>query len=137
MSIPTLEQALCLALLERVTAQAAQDGLAPVSVALVDANGELMTFTRMDQAPARTIKIAQAKAYTAVRMQCSTLAFNERLHHEKLAVGYFMDHDFCPLPGGIPVYIAGQCVGAIGISGRSLADDHTLALFAEHAFNVL
>ena len=41
----------------------------------------------------------------------------------------FMDKKLCALPGGVPLSIQQHLIGAVGISGRSLEDDHALALF--------
>lgn len=129
MTLFTLSQTLCHELADKVMQHAQQDGLAPVCIAIVDPQGELNYFGRMDAAPARTIAIAQAKAYTAARMQNSTLAFSQRLHNEQLYTFDFMDTKLCALPGGVPLSIQQHLIGAVGISGRSLEDDHALALF--------
>lgn len=134
MTLFTLSQALCHELADKVVQQAQQDGLAPVCIAIVDPQGELNYFERMDDAPARTITIAQAKAYTAARMQSSTFAFSQRLQNEQLHTFDFMDSKLCALPGGSLLSKQQQIVGAVGISGRSLEDDHALAVFASEYF---
>ena len=118
---------LCSASLTALHQYAGQDGLPPVCFALVDAQGDLLCFERMDQAPVRTISIAIAKAYTAARMGCSTLQFRQRLQQEQLQCRDFMDDKLCALPGGVIVHRHGQPFVAIGVSGRALADDEQLA----------
>lgn len=105
-----------------------QQGLNPVAIALTNQHGELIQFLRMDGAPARTIAIAQAKSYTAARMGVSTQDFHQRLLREQISLADFMDQQLCSLPGGIPVHNEeGQFLGAVGVSGLSLKQDHQLA----------
>lgn len=123
----------CRASLEALYHYASNDGLAPVCFALVDAQGDLLCFERMDGAPVRTINIAIAKAYTAARMGGSTRQFRQRLHNENLHCSEFMDPALCALPGGVILTLPSQPFVALGVSGRSLDDDEKLALqLAQH-----
>lgn len=108
--------------------QAANDGLPPVCIAIADAHGELFMLQRSIDAPARSIRIAQAKAYTAVRMGMSTAQFQRRLIDERLSVADFMDAGYTSLPGGVPFHDSdGGLLGGVGVSGRSPAQDEALA----------
>lgn len=104
------------------------DQLPPVCVALVDDQGDLLYFERMEGAPVRTIQIAIAKAYTAARMGVSTQQFRQRLLNENLLCSEFMDPKLCALPGGAVLHLGNSNTFAIGVSGRTLADDDALAL---------
>lgn len=86
-----------------------------------------MLFVRMDGAPERLVPIVQGKAYTAVRMRCSTQAFRERLLSEQLSLADFCDPALTSLPGGIPIMYQGACLGAVAVSGRTLLQDMELA----------
>ncbi len=100
----------------------------PICVAVVDAAGLLVAFARMDGAPARSIAIAQGKAYSAVRMGTSTQAFLARLQREGLQASHFCDPALTPLPGGTPLKLgSGAVVGAIGISGLAAEEDQQLS----------
>ncbi len=105
----------------------AQDGKPPVCFAAVDGAGELLCFHRMDGAPMRLISIAIGKAYTAARMETPTALFQARLAREKLTLADFCDDRYTALPGGIPIRSGNHVVGAVGVSGRGLEDDHALA----------
>ncbi|MEZ2720141.1 heme-binding protein [Paenalcaligenes hominis] len=128
--MPLLTDSLSQSLGHWLVQQAQADGLAPVCIALSNPDGALQYFLRMDAAPVRTISIAQAKAYSAARFGSSTLALQERLQRESLSLSDFMDPALCALPGGVPLEINATQIGAVGISGRSLADDHALAMLA-------
>ena len=118
----------CLNLAHWLHNAASEDGLGPVCFAIVDAQGDLIWFERMDQAPARAANTAIAKAYTSIRMGCSTIEFHERLQREQLHSHDFMDSKFTAIPGGSPLFVPdGTIVGAIGISGRQIENDQTLA----------
>lgn len=125
-----LTDSLSQALGEWLVQQARADGLAPVCIALSHPDGVLHYFLRMDGAPVRTVAIAQAKAYSSARFGTSTLALQQRLHRESLLLSDFMDPNLCALPGGVPLELGSTLIGAVGISGRTLAEDHALALQA-------
>lgn len=108
-------------------ASALTDGDAPVSLAVVDVAGCLVGFQRMDGAPQRTVAIAIGKAYTSARMQQSTEVFSARLRNDGLLVADFLDPGLTSLPGGVPLIVGETLLGAVGVSGRSLANDAQLA----------
>lgn len=112
---------------EQVARIAGQDGKPPVCFAVVDWSGTLRYFYRMDGAPARLVSIVIGKAYTAARMETSTQAFQTRLAREGLTLADFCDIGLTTLPGGIPLRTSEGVFGAVGVSGRTLEDDHALA----------
>lgn len=122
-----LNDHLCQQLGQWLVQQAHADGLSPVCVAITNPDGALQYFLRMDGAPTRTIAIAQAKAYSAARLGTTTLAFQERLRTESLSLLDFMDPLLCSLPGGCPIFVNNEVIGAVGISGRALSADHALS----------
>ena len=78
-------------------------------------------------APARSVRISQGKAYSAARMGVTTQAVLERLHREKIEIGYFCDPEITALPGGSPLKnAAGRMVGAVGVSGLTSAEDQSV-----------
>lgn len=100
----------------------------PLSVAVCDANGEVMTFARMDNAKLLTIELTQRKAHTSSRLGCTTQAFLQRLQGEQLDISYFADPKFTALPGGVPVLHEGKCLGAVAVGGLSAQEDHDAAM---------
>ncbi len=115
-------------LMSRAIEQARSEFKRPVCIAVCDAYGLLLSFTRMPGAPVRSIAIAQGKAYTAARMGVGTDAFLERLHRENLQPGYFCDPLFTGLPGGAVLKnSAGEIIGAAGVSGMAVQDDQIIA----------
>ncbi|MET3493874.1 GlcG/HbpS family heme-binding protein [Variovorax boronicumulans] len=108
--------------------QALADGRARelrVAAAVVDAGGHLLAFIRDDKAFLGAIDAAVAKARTAVYFRRDTAAMQQGLEHGKTA--YLALKDALPLEGGVPLYVQGEVVGAVGISGAASAQDGELA----------
>lgn len=100
----------------------------PVCVAVTDERGTLLAFTRMDGAPVRSVKLSEAKAYSAARLGVSTTAFHARLARDDMPASYFADPMLTGLPGG--AVICGQggvTIGGVGISGLAPVDDQKVA----------
>lgn len=100
----------------------------PLSVAVCDASGDLISFARMDNAKLLTIELTQRKARTSSRLGCTTQAFLQRLQKEQLDISYFADARFTALPGGVPVLHDGKCLGAVAVGGLSAQEDHDAAM---------
>lgn len=126
MSDLSLQQAQ--SIVTQALAKATQDHAGrPICVSVCDERGLLLAFARMDGAPARSVRISQGKAYSAARMGLTTQAVLERLHREKIEIGYFCDPDITALPGGSPLKNqAGRLVGSVGVSGLTSAEDQAL-----------
>ena len=126
--MPDLSLAQAQSIVTQAMAKATQDfGGRPICVAVCDARGLLLAFARMDGAPARGVRISQGKAYSAARMGVTTQAVLERLHREKIEIGYFCDPDITALPGGSPLKnAAGRLVGSVGVSGLTSAEDQSV-----------
>jgi len=93
-----------------------------------DPHGFLIGFSRMDDAPVRSIPISQQKAYTSSRMGVTTEAFLGRLRKDDVSIAYFCDPLLTALPGGALLRDArGSVIGAIGISGLAPAEDQQIA----------
>lgn len=99
-----------------------------MAIAIVEPNGELVAFARMDDVQYGSIGIAQRKASTAARYRISTAQMEERVMAGRVVS--LANEDALPIAGGVPIVVDGRIVGAIGVSGASAADDHTVALAA-------
>ncbi|WP_419729976.1 GlcG/HbpS family heme-binding protein [Lichenicola sp.] len=114
-------------LLEEAVAQVDAVGR-PACVAVTDERGALIAFTRMDGAPVRSVKLSEAKAYSAARLGVSTTAFHERLLRDGMPATYFADPTLTGMPGGAVITSeSGATLGGIGISGLAPADDQRIA----------
>lgn len=95
----------------------------PLTVAVCDRSGVLLAYARMDGTKAFTATLTQRKAYTAAQFGIPTAKLLERLQRENLALSYFADDNFSPLPGGIPVLRGQAVIGAVAVGGISVAED--------------
>jgi glc operon protein GlcG len=110
------------------TARARELGVA-VSVVVVDGHGLQKAMVRMDGARVTSANVAYAKANTAaVRQETSEsygrgLADNSLLLHSAIAA----QPNIFLTPGGLPIIVDGQVVGAIGAGGGSGPQDLEIA----------
>ena len=108
----TLEQAKKAA--EAAEAEAKKNNM-NMAIAIVEPNGELVYFLRMDGTQYASIKIAQEKAISAAIFNRTSKSFQDRV-----SAG-----DLSPLSlrgavasaGGIPIVVNNKTIGAIGSSG--------------------
>lgn len=100
-----------------------------MNVAVVDAGGNLKGFIRMDGAWLGSIDIAIKKARTARFFDMPTGAIGEL--SQPGGPLYNIEHSndgLITFPGGLPLTnAAGKVIGAIGVSGSTVEDDHEVA----------
>lgn len=95
-----------------------------VCASVCDSRGVLLALLRTDRAIDPAVGFAIDKAYTAAVMRRSTAAFAERaLSKPPLALGLANRERILVFPGGLPILVDGQCVGAIGVSGATDEED--------------
>jgi uncharacterized protein GlcG (DUF336 family) len=106
------------------------------NIAVVDRAGELLLFLRMDGAKAISAQMAINKAFTAAGTRSRTDAITDRTLPGEPGWMIQTQHGgrFTTLGGGVPVQLDGQTVGAIGVSGGSVAEDMEIADCAVTAF---
>ncbi len=100
-----------------------------MDVAVVDAGGNLKAFVRMDGAWLGSIDIAIKKAKTARFFDMPTGAIGQ-LSKEDGPL-YNIEHSnggLITFPGGVPLTAAdGTVIGAVGVSGSTVENDHDVA----------
>ncbi|MCC7059048.1 MAG: heme-binding protein [Burkholderiaceae bacterium] len=97
-----------------------------VTIALVDDGGHLLWLQRLDGAAPISAYLAPEKARTAAMGRRESRVYEEMINAGRFA---FLSATRIEgmLEGGIPIMIAGQCVGAIGVSGVKSAQDAEIA----------
>ena len=108
----------------------------PMNIAVVDAGNNLTAFARMDGAWLGSIDIAQNKAYTARSFDMSTkdLAPLAQPNQPLFGIDASNQGRLIVFAGGIPLTSGDQVVGAIGVSGGSVEEDHEVAEAGVAAF---
>jgi uncharacterized protein GlcG (DUF336 family) len=95
------------------------------AVAIVDPDGELIYFEKMDGTLIASIAIAQDKARAAARFRRSTKLFEDLVDH---GYPYVLTlHGVSASEGGLPLVVDGKLIGGIGCSGGTSAQDGVIA----------
>jgi uncharacterized protein GlcG (DUF336 family) len=100
-----------------------------MNIAVVDAGTNLVAFAKMDNAWLGSIDIAQRKARTARYFNMPTGKIGEL--SQPGGPLYNIEHSnggLITFPGGVPITNGkGEVIGAIGVSGSSVDNDHAVA----------
>jgi uncharacterized protein GlcG (DUF336 family) len=94
-----------------------------MNIAAVGPSGDLIHFSRMDNAQFASIKISQHKARTAATFRRPTKAFQDGLAANPANVYLLSLDDVIASEGGIPVVAGGKIIGALGCSGGTGQQD--------------
>src|SRR5205085_11328088 len=106
----------------------------PLIITVVDPNGDLVAFARMDGAQLASIPISQHKARTAARYRRPTHAFEDGVM--KAGFNYLLTlDDVIASRGGIPLVDSGKLIGAIGCSGGTGSPDETVCTVGANTVN--
>lgn len=115
------------ALVAAAQAKAADMGIA-AAVAVVDGDGTLKAFARMDGCPLLPVRIAQQKAWTAISFGMSTDAWWDMVKEDApLLHGITHQKDVIVFAGGVPVTDGDEVIGGIGVSGGHYTQDQEIA----------
>jgi glc operon protein GlcG len=87
-----------------------------MNIAVVDTNGELVHFSRMEGAQIASGSISVGKARTAARYRRESRLFYNAFETGHPYVGT-LDPTLVASPGGFPLVDGGKLIGAIGCSG--------------------
>jgi glc operon protein GlcG len=110
-----------------------QLGLQGISIAIVDAAGNLVAFERATGKPNLTALVCEAKAVTSAvsGVPTSRLAEAEaRWPNLTNPLAARLGERFCLYGGGQPIRVGQSVVGAVGVSGGSPELDDTIAAAA-------
>jgi glc operon protein GlcG len=87
-----------------------------LDIAVVDTNGELVHFSRMEGAQIGSVSVSIGKARTSARFRRESRVFYNAYETGHAYVGT-LDPTLVASPGGFPLVEAGKLIGAIGCSG--------------------
>jgi len=122
----TLEQAQAVVAAAQKTAE--KQGTL-MNIAVVDAGANLTAFVRMDGAFLGSVDISIKKAKTARFFDMPTGKLGELAQPGKPLFNIeFSNGGLITFPGGLPIKDKdGNVIGAIGVSGSTVEDDHAVA----------
>jgi len=105
-----------------------------MDIAVVDVGGNLKAFARMDGAWLGSIDISQKKARTARFFDMNTGDIGQL--SQPGGPLFNIEHSnggLITFPGGVPVKDGDIVIGAIGVSGSTVENDHTVAVAGANA----
>ncbi|HEV3333465.1 MAG TPA: heme-binding protein [Bryobacteraceae bacterium] len=94
-------------------------------ICVVDDGGHTMYLERMDGTQFGSTVIAQEKAACAIRFKRPTKALEDAVAGGRLVVMKLPGA--VPVEGGVPIVVAGEFLGAIGVSGGTSPQDGQVA----------
>ena len=108
----------------------------PMNIAVADGGGNLVAHVRMDGAWIGSIDISINKAFTS---RAFDIATKDLAEHSQSGGQFFGIHAsnggrVMIFAGGVPLKRDGQVVGAVGVSGGSGEQDHSVAEAGAAAF---
>ena len=114
----------------------AQEMGQPMNIAVMDAGRNLVAFHRMDGAWVASIDIAIDKAFTSAGRGLTTRKIGEMAQPGQPLFGINTTNGgrIVIFAGGIPLMRDGEVVGAIGVSGGTVDEDHEVAEAGVAAF---
>ncbi len=98
----------------------------PVTIAIVDDGGHLLSLQRLDGAAPVSAHIAPAKAHTAALGRRETKVYEDVINGGRTS---FLSAPEIKgmLEGGVAIIKDGQCIGAVGVSGVKSNEDAQIA----------
>ena len=100
----------------------------PAALAIADEHGVPILLLRQDDAPARMLSRARAKAYTAANLGLDTVAFRDaHVKARQRTLDDWGDPMLTTLQGGLTIRHNGNVIGGIAMSGNTTTRDEALA----------
>jgi glc operon protein GlcG len=98
-----------------------------MAVAVVDPNGTLVYYEKMDNTQIGSADVSISKARSAAKFKRPTKAFQDALAKGGDGLRILALEGAVPVEGGIPIVLDGKIVGAIGVSGDTSEHDAVCA----------
>ena len=106
-------------------------GLKPLTIAVLDAGGHMITLVREDGASNMRPEIARGKAFGAISMGLGSRAIFKRAQEQPYfvqAMNELAGGALVPVPGGVLILDKQQIIGAVGITGDTSDNDELCAI---------
>lgn len=94
-----------------------------MAVAIVDPNGTLIYYEKLDNTQIGSAEVSIAKARSAAQFKRPTKAFQDALATGGAGLRILGLPGAVPVEGGIPLISDGKIIGAIGLSGGTSEQD--------------
>jgi len=104
-----------------------------MAVAVVEPNGALVYYEKMDNTQLGSAQVCIDKARSAALFKRPTKAFQDAIASGGAGLRMFAIRGAVPVEGGVPLEMNGTLVGAIGISGGQSSEDGQCATAGANA----
>jgi glc operon protein GlcG len=94
-----------------------------MAVAVVDPNGALVYYEKMDNTQLGSAEVCIDKARSAALFKRPTKAFQDAIASGGAGLRMFAIRGAVPVEGGVPLEMGGKLIGAIGLSGGQSDQD--------------
>ncbi len=99
----------------------------PVVITVVDSGGHVVAMHRLDNTQLGSIAVAEDKARTAVLFRRPSKAFEDAIAGGGIGLRVLGLRGATPYDGGVPIFVDGKLIGAIGVSGMLPPQDGQIA----------
>lgn len=106
-----------------------------VSVVVLDQAGRIRALAMADRGGGHTVELARRKAYTALTFQRPGRDWIAEIGPDSPDAGERALSEVLTLPGGQPVKLGEETIGAVGVAGSTLATDEACAKTAANLLN--
>lgn len=104
-----------------------------MAAAVVDPNGTLVYYEKMDNTQLGSAVVCIDKARSAALFKRPTKAFQDAITAGGAGLRIFAISGAVPVEGGVPLEMNGKLVGAIGVSGGQSSEDGQCATAGANA----
>ena len=98
-----------------------------MAIAVVDPNGFLVYFEKMDNTQNGSVNVALDKARSAALFKRPTKVFQDALAAGGEGLRLLALQGAVPVDGGLPLIVGGKIIGAVGASGGTSVQDGQVA----------
>jgi glc operon protein GlcG len=99
----------------------------PMAIAIVDTSGQLVMFSRADNTQTASIPVSQDKAVSAAMYRRPTKVMQDAVAGGGAGIRFLNLRSASAVEGGLPLYVDGKIIGAIGVSGMASDQDGMIA----------
>ena len=99
----------------------------PVAITVVDSGGFVVAMHRLDNTQLGSIAAAEDKARTAVLFRRPSKGFEDAVASGGIGLRVLGLRGATPYDGGVPLFMDGKLIGAVGVSGVLPAQDGQVA----------
>jgi glc operon protein GlcG len=107
-----------------------------VAITVVNSAGHAVAMHRLDNTQLGSLAVAEDKARTSVFYRRPSKAFEDAIASGGIGLRVLGLRGATPYEGGVPLFVDGKLIGAVGVSSRAAAERHKPQLakrFRAHA----